>query len=256
MSCTQPQPLKEPCSPVGRSCTTSSDCIDGGEAFEVELEHGWVPLDTMTTSMIKQAGLRGQNCVEYSARGQDYVIDLNAMHQVNKRTGMIRRVRHAEHNEILECNDEEHVFHAGASLGEPPQALEVPKSFPELSRLGEAELGRLKANPSALDEWILNLPQARASIDRLKMIQKENSELSCNIHARKAELQRSHAMMFAVRAQQAEVLPERCLAQALEAPEMMDAAALANFREQYIQYTLEKQRKVVLKEWLDPGVLD
>merc|ERR1711879_691149 len=119
--------------------------------------------------------------VEYHARRQSYVVDLQRMEQINKRSGMRRRIRrvpalgvHSGYNGLGQYpGAETESGFASTSLVTPP----LPAAFPELMQVGEAELARLKGSRSALDAFILTVPQARVLVDKSKAIREENSRL-------------------------------------------------------------------------------
>ena len=56
----------------------------------------WVRYDAAMEELIFETETAGQTTVEYPARGQDYVIDLEALAQINKRTGVRRDIRRRE----------------------------------------------------------------------------------------------------------------------------------------------------------------
>lgn len=162
----------------------------------------------------------------------------------------------------------------------------MPASFPELDRLSESELQYLQANSSALDDWLMDLPQVKACDDRLKRVREENCELACGLLARQAELedtrrqcergraaldrrreavealgrqrdeilqQRAPERLGAVltaRAQEADAQAEALLQEALDSSVLMDMAALSEFRKSYVQQKAEKHWRLALKESL------
>jgi len=66
------------------------------EKWEVMLGGNWGPIDDPTTQRINNAIKKGETKVNYSARGQSYIIDLIGMVQTNDATGKSRNIRRAE----------------------------------------------------------------------------------------------------------------------------------------------------------------
>jgi hypothetical protein len=58
--------------------------------------HSWMQFESATEDLIFAAEAAGKKKVGYSARGQNYVIDLDDMAQINKRTGVSRKIRRFE----------------------------------------------------------------------------------------------------------------------------------------------------------------
>ncbi len=67
--------------------------------IEVDLDHGWVPLETSVLQAIAKAEAQGEKEVEYTSRGFPYKIDLEGMVQTNMKTGKSRKLhRRSEDN--------------------------------------------------------------------------------------------------------------------------------------------------------------
>jgi len=242
-ACARPEPPSPAEATVPPSSLPGFGQLDIGEAFEVELEHGWVRFDDSVSTMLADAEAHGQPQIEYVARKQSYVIDLRSMQQFNKRSGKTRRIRRVQDAEALRPSKS--AGGAGAPEVESAHGLHAravhtpsaPAAFPDLLRLGDSELGRLKASPAALDEWIMQQPEARALTDQVKDLREENDRLKRAAISRLARL-----------AQQADEEAETGLQAVLEAPEPMSVTAFASFKEQYLQLKAEKQRKLLLKK--------
>jgi len=72
--------------------------VDEGKrerGWEIQLG-GWVRYDNDTEKLFKEARATGRSTVEYCARGQCYCVDLDALVQVNLRTGVRRVIREIE----------------------------------------------------------------------------------------------------------------------------------------------------------------
>jgi len=67
--------------------------VDDDNILEIELESGWKPLDLELNQIVLLAKRKGAQMLQYSARGQVYLIDLQKMIQVNRRTGVHRALR-------------------------------------------------------------------------------------------------------------------------------------------------------------------
>ena len=61
--------------------------------IEVNLDHGWVPLETSVLQAIAKAEAQGEQQVEYTSRGFPYKIDLGVLVQTNVQTGKSRKLR-------------------------------------------------------------------------------------------------------------------------------------------------------------------
>ena len=62
--------------------------------IEVDLDHGWVPLEMSVLQAIAKAEAQGEKEVEYTSRGFPYKIDLEGMVQANMKTGKSRKLHH------------------------------------------------------------------------------------------------------------------------------------------------------------------
>jgi len=71
----------------------SADEAAAGGKWEIELERGWQEFDEVTTKLINKTLKAGSKTVEYSARRQQYTLDLTAMQQENQATGVARAIR-------------------------------------------------------------------------------------------------------------------------------------------------------------------
>merc|ERR1719159_447333 len=56
----------------------------------------WIVYDVETQKLIHQAEAVGASTVEYSARRQTYIIDLQSKEQINRVTGVRRAIRCVE----------------------------------------------------------------------------------------------------------------------------------------------------------------
>lgn len=64
--------------------------------WQIQLGRNWVTYDLETEKLICEAKASGASTVEYSARRQTYVIDLQTMAQINRGTGVRRAIRCVE----------------------------------------------------------------------------------------------------------------------------------------------------------------
>lgn len=69
--------------------------------WQIQLGVNWVRYDLETEELIRDAVTAGASTVEYCARRQSYIIDLNSMEQRNRVTGVRRAIRRVE-NEVAE----------------------------------------------------------------------------------------------------------------------------------------------------------
>lgn len=65
-------------------------------AWEINLGNSWVRYDAETEELIAHAHANGLQFVEYEARRQPYVVDIAALRQINRRTGVAREIRRRE----------------------------------------------------------------------------------------------------------------------------------------------------------------
>lgn len=243
-NCARPEP------PPGAEktfCHTSShEFRDIGPAenehvtFEIELEGGWAPFEPMTAAMLADAYNRGQHEIEYSARRQTYVVNLHKMLQINGKTGKSRRIRRVATND----NSENNAVRAAEPFL-PEEACDqltpaVPKSFPELSQLGDAELRKLRSSPSAIEEFILGLPQARELRSRAADVKKENSRVVKAVAAK-----------LTAAAHKTDSDGEQRLQDALAVEGVMSAVTLAGVKERILQAKMEKHRHLLTKKQLE-----
>lgn len=176
------------------------------------------------------------------------------------------------------------------SLAPPQERVpEPPGTFPKLESLALDELQRLQATTIVMDDFILDLPQAKAITTKLKEVREKNCGLAADIlgreeeHERAAErleqgrvalkqrlevvealtrerdqilMQRSPETMSSVlvaKAQQADHEAEDVLREALSSHGTMDASALAKFRQRFVQQKMEKHWRLAMKESLEQG---
>jgi len=255
-NCAQPAPP----SPSGekRYCHTgehefSDRGCNGHAIFEIELDHGWASFDPMTARMLADAFLNGHDEIEYSARRQMYVVDFHKMLQVNVKTGRSRRMRRIADKSHADINFVPVATHTPAEEMPPLHAdydgqtgssriPPIPASFPDLSQLGDSELARLKGSPSAIEEFILGLPQAR-------VIQSSTSDAKVE----NAKLVKAVAGKLAAAAQRADSEGETCLQDTLALEGVMDNATLASFKERFLQAKTVKHRRLLTKKQLESG---
>lgn len=64
--------------------------------WEIQLGMNWIVYDVETQKLIHQAEAVGASTVEYSARRQTYIIDLQSKEQINRVTGVRRAIRCVE----------------------------------------------------------------------------------------------------------------------------------------------------------------
>jgi len=245
-NCARPEP---PSGAEKTFCHTSSHefrdlGLAGSESvtFEIELDGGWSPFEPMTAAMLADAYKSGQHEIEYSARRQTYVVNLHKMLQINGKTGRSRRIRRVIANDISHDNaigaaDMLLPLHEGACDQLTPA---VPTSFPELSQLGEAELRKLKSSPSAIEEFILGLPQAREMRSRAANVKKENSRVVKAVAAK-----------LTAEAHKADSDGEQCLQDALAVEGVMSAVTFAGFKERILHAKMEKHRHLLTKKQLE-----
>jgi len=215
-----------------------------GARFEIELEGGWAPFEPRVAMKLAEAEALGQHRVEYSARRQQYVLDLLSMEQINKLSGKRRRIRRvgaALANGLGTSRGEAGPEGTSSgSLAGAPYTPSVPAAFPELMQVGESELGRLKASRDALDAFIPTVPQARVLVDQARAVREENGRL------------RTVAIAgLASGSQEADAEAEECLQRALDTPGVMDITALASLRDQFLQHKVDKQRRLIAKKRLE-----
>jgi len=244
-NCARPEP---PSGAEKTFCHTSShEFRDIGPAnceqvtFEIELDGGWTPFEPMTAAMLADAYKSGQHEIEYSARRQTYVVNLHKMLQINGKTGRSRRIRRVVANDYddnaVRAADLLLPLHEGACDQLTPA---VPTSFPELSQLGEAELRKLKSSPSAIEEFILGLPQARELRSRAANVKKENSRVVKAVAAK-----------LTAAAHKADFDGEQCLQDALAVEGVMSAVTFAGFKEGILQAKMDKHRHLLTKKQLE-----
>jgi len=246
-----PSPSEKRYSHTGEHEFTEHGC-NGRATFEIELDHGWAPFDPMTARMLADAYINGHDEIEYSARRQMYVVDFHKMLQVNTQTGRSRRMRRIIDNNHVDINFvpvATHVPDAGETYPQhdvdcgqtySSRIPAVPAAFPELSRLGETELGRLKTSPSAIEEFILDLPQAHDIKFRTSDVKAENSKLVKIV-----------AGKLAAAAQRADSDGEKCLQDTLALEGVMDNVTLASFKERFLQAKIEKHQRLLTKKQLE-----
>mmetsp|Transcript_3770 Transcript_3770/g.7610 ORF Transcript_3770/g.7610 Transcript_3770/m.7610 type:complete len:270 (+) Transcript_3770:148-957(+) len=245
-ACARPEPPSPAEAAVAPGVDKALGPLGGFRLFEIELEGGWVPFEPRISKMLAEADVSGQHRVEYQARRQTYIVDFDTMEQINKLSGKRRRIRRVgavgaslapnqlgQHAAAMETMSG---LPSHGSLAAPP----VPTAFPELMQVSESELGRFKGSRTALDAFILTLPQARVLVDRSKEVRDENSRL-----------QKSSIASLASTSQQADGEAEALLQQALDTPGVMDVASLTSFKERYLQQKLEKQMDLVVKKRLE-----
>jgi len=81
--------------------------VDDDNILEIELESGWKPLDLELNQIILLAKRKGAQMLQYSARGQVYLVDLQKMIQVNRRTGVHRALRNCIKRKESDNNNDE-----------------------------------------------------------------------------------------------------------------------------------------------------
>jgi len=159
---------------------------------------------------------------------------------------------------------------------------DAPASFPELARLSEDELAYLRANPLALDDWLVGLPDVKRQTERAQKLREENAEAAHNVLAKESQytslalssergtealrqqqssvqallvkrdevLQQQSperlAQALQVRAQNSDAVAEDCLQQAHTVPGQLESSALAELRQQYIRQKAEKHTRLAL----------
>eukprot|EP00746_Dinoflagellata_sp_MGD_P164008 gnl/MRDRNA2_/MRDRNA2_92408_c0_seq1.p1 gnl/MRDRNA2_/MRDRNA2_92408_c0~~gnl/MRDRNA2_/MRDRNA2_92408_c0_seq1.p1 ORF type:complete len:454 (+),score=89.13 gnl/MRDRNA2_/MRDRNA2_92408_c0_seq1:90-1451(+) len=65
-------------------------------SWQILLGINWITYDLETEKLIQDAEAAGVSTVEYSARRQNYIIDLKSMQQINQATGVRRSIRKIE----------------------------------------------------------------------------------------------------------------------------------------------------------------
>mmetsp|Transcript_94967 Transcript_94967/g.188109 ORF Transcript_94967/g.188109 Transcript_94967/m.188109 type:complete len:269 (+) Transcript_94967:97-903(+) len=210
--------------------------------FEIELDGGWQPFEPMIAAMLVDAYTSGQHEIEYSARRQTYVVNLHKMLQVNGKTGKSRRIRRVVtsdniDNNVVPAADMLPPLHEGGGDHLTPS---VPASFPKLLQLGEIELRKLKSSPSAIEEFILGLPQANELRSRTADVKKENSRMV-----------KSVASKLTAAAHKADSDGEQRLQDALAVEGVMSAVTIAGFKECMLQAKMDKHRLLLTKKKLE-----
>lgn len=164
-----------------------------------------------------------------------------------------------------------------------------PASFPEMSRLSEAELSHLQANPLSLDDWLTTSQQVQDCSERARKLREEHATLANNVLAKESQFnslslnyersaqevsqrqaavqtllasrdevlrQQSPAQLQALlqaKAQASDNDAENCLQQALIQPGTLDGTGIAEFRERYRKLKAEKHARLALRESLVAG---
>jgi hypothetical protein len=128
----------------------------------------------------------------------------------------------------------------------------------ELAHLSRAELQQLEATPLMLDDLLLKgdrrVPQTQPD-EELERCRARAAEA---LHQNRSEIVKRRsaerlAALYKAGAHRAEAEAEDCLQEAVEAPGTMDDAALANFRQRYVQLQTAKHRRAALRELLPIG---
>jgi len=176
---------------------------------------------------------------------------------------------------------------SAAAPAEIPPA--VPERFPKLLQLQVPELQHLQANSLALDDWIHEHDQVQELKARLKKVRQENNEMAASILRKEPELEEAKRKQteineaiakskgslealiakrdeilkkrspetlgatLAARAHQSDEAAEEILNKALEAPTVMDAAAITDFRQRFMKEKMEKHTRLALKASLEPS---
>lgn len=162
----------------------------------------------------------------------------------------------------------------------------LPETLPQLRSLTDNELQYLQANPLALDDWLLDLPQAREATEMARELREANSGLARDILSRETAVddaaskceqsriarERQQAVVdeltaqrdemagrraperalavLAARAQQSDAEAEAVLQEALNTPGAMDASGLAAFKQRYVGLKTEKHMRLATQERL------
>jgi len=246
-----PSPSEKRYSHTGEHEISEHGC-NGHATFEIELDHGWAPFDPMTARMLADAYINGHDEIEYSARRQMYVVDFHKMLQVNTKTGRSRRMRRIIDGNHVDINfvpvakhvpDAEETFPLhDVDCGQTGSSTipAIPASFPELLRLGETELGRLKTSPSAVEEFILGLPQARDLKFRTLHVKTENSRLVKVV-----------AGKLAAAAERADSDGEKSLQDTLALEGVMDNVTVGSFKDRFLRAKIEKHQRLLTKKQLE-----
>jgi len=79
--------------------------IDGESSknylWQIQLGVNWVEYDLETEQIIREAEAAGASTVTYSARRQNYIVDLQSMQQINRATGVRRSIRKIEAEPVV-----------------------------------------------------------------------------------------------------------------------------------------------------------
>lgn len=103
-------------SQVGDNEETSCNQVQAEKMYAWEIDLGtWVRYDPDTEALILEAEAAGHKNVRYSARRQDYLVDMCSMVQINVRTGARRRIRR------VEVDDEDDEEESDADIAAPPR---------------------------------------------------------------------------------------------------------------------------------------
>jgi hypothetical protein len=74
--------------------------------WQIQLGINWVMYDVEIEKLIQEAEAMGASTVEYSARRQNYIIDLHAKQQINRATGVRRAIRQVAAEVAHPCQQE------------------------------------------------------------------------------------------------------------------------------------------------------
>ena len=169
-----------------------------------------------------------------------------------------------------------------------PKKPAPPTTFSDLDNYSLCELQHLQANKSALDDMILEQAQVKDLVKQLEAVQLENRGKAENILSSEPRTQASSqayadvsealastkasvealaaqrdeilrkrspeqlALLLNGEAQNADAAAEDLLRNASEA-QTMDASALSQFRQQFVQQKMQKHMRLALKASLESG---
>lgn len=189
-----------------------------------------------------------------------------------------------------------HVYQGGTTsgvvqTGQPHRPVyqekpAAPENFPGISALAESDLRFLEANPIALDDWLMSLPQIKLYSEQARKLGDENKEAAQKILAREPVVSSAHlasrescealrkrhesvqallqerdrivqrqspeklALVLQARAEAADASAEASLQQLSAVPGRFDPSRLAEFRQNYLRQKATKHRNFALAEGL------
>eukprot|EP00933_Yihiella_yeosuensis_P027417 TRINITY_DN21316_c0_g1_i1.p1 TRINITY_DN21316_c0_g1~~TRINITY_DN21316_c0_g1_i1.p1 ORF type:complete len:148 (-),score=46.81 TRINITY_DN21316_c0_g1_i1:116-559(-) len=145
----------------------------------------------------------------------------------------------------------------------------------------------MQVNPTVMDDWLYGQDEVKALISRLTDIKEENNKLASEMLARQPEIEeasrKTDAALEAAKqiresveglleqrkaiaakmspehlvaklgeqSNEADMDAENLLQEAIDAPGAMDAAAIASFRQSFMQKKIEKHKRLGLKAALE-----